>query len=59
MAHKITHADKSKIYRPKSPLPIFSTNVITNNKTTSDGNVENISELNAIAARDWVNENHK
>ena len=59
MAQKITHLEKAKIYHPKNPDPIFSTNVITCNQTTSDGNVENISELNAIDARDWVDENQK
>jgi len=59
MAHKITQLKKSKIYHPKGSQSLFSTNVITCNKTTSDGNVENISELNAIDARDWVDENQK
>ena len=54
---KVTHLDKSKIYRRKNPAPIFATNVITCNQTDSDGNVENINEINAIDAREGVNDN--
>jgi hypothetical protein len=59
MPKKITRLNKAKIYRPAGVSPLFATNIITNNKTRTDGNVENISEINASAARDWVNENEK
>lgn len=59
MPKKITRLNKAKIYRPAGVSSVFATNIITNNKTRTDGNVENISEINASAARDWVNENEK
>ena len=56
---KITRLEKSKIYRPKKTGSLNSTNVITCNMTTPDGNVKNVSEINAALARDWVDENQK
>lgn len=57
MPKKITSLNRAKIYHPGRIHPLFSTNVITYNKTMPDGNVENSSELNAIDAREWVNDN--
>lgn len=59
MSKKITRLNRAKIYRPTHADSLFATNVITCNKTTSDGNVENIDEENALEARDWVDENQK
>lgn len=61
MSYKIKKADKAKIYRarPNGVAGIFSTNIITDNKTTADGNVVNKSPYNAVAAREWVDENDK
>lgn len=59
--------DGTKIYYPKNLggpekeilAPMWETNVITDNKTDEGGNVVNISDMNVIAAKKWVDENHK
>lgn len=59
--------DGTKIYYPKSPAtpekeilaPMWETNVITDNKTDENGNVVNISDMNVIDAKKWVDANHK
>ena len=59
--------DGTKIYYPRNGdaperevlAPMWETNVITDNKTDERGNVVNISDMNVIAAKKWVDENHK
>lgn len=59
MSKKITKLSRARIYRPANAGALFTTNVITCNKTGSDGTVENIMEANALDAREWVDENQK
>lgn len=56
MAKKITKYEKSKIYHPKYSGSEFCCNIITDNITTSDGNVINRRSDNANYARKWVSE---
>lgn len=52
--------DGTKIYYPKNVVsPAYQTNVITDNKTTLDGNVVIKSEQNVVCAKKWVDSNHK
>lgn len=59
MSKKVTHLSKAKIYNPSKVNALFASNVITCNKTSADGSIENFSEENAAAAREWVDDNQK
>ncbi|MEG0614878.1 MAG: hypothetical protein RR540_03905 [Oscillospiraceae bacterium] len=56
---KVSKAARQKIYNANTKSPLFSTNIITDNKTKPDGNVENFNESNAAFGRKWVDDNHK
>ena len=50
--------NKGKVTKPLNVIPIGATNIITDNITSIEGNIQNQSEMNAGYARRWVDENH-
>lgn len=55
---KVKKIEKAKIYHPKTIIPEFAANIITNNVTKPNGNVVNSHEQNSEFARKWVDDNH-
>lgn len=56
---KIIQGNDTKIDKSAKITPLFMDNVITANKTNSDGQIINVSPQNAVLARNEVDANHK